>query len=279
VERFTSKDLKKLWRASKNSNGEQNGQLTIIGGSSLFHGAPILSIKAASRMVDMVFFSSPEKSMEKVAARVKASLSSFIWVPWGDINHYIEKSDAVLLGPGFMRFKTEKVSHGKRYHVCDAACQLTRKVTKKLLLQYPRKKWVIDAGSLQVMDPEWIPSNAVVTPNTVEYGYLFPDLSPLEAADKYDCIVVRKGPVSYVYSKNKSVEIKGGNEGLTKGGSGDVQAGITAALLTKNEPFLAAAAAAYIVKAAADSLYKHVGPYFNSDDLADEVPRIMAKLV
>jgi NAD(P)H-hydrate epimerase len=152
-------------------------------------------------------------------------------------------------------------------------------VTKKLLEKFPDKKWVVDAGSLQVMQPEWISDGAVVTPNTAEYGYLFGDLSPREAADKYNCIIVRKGPVSYVYSKNESVEVHGGNDGLTKGGSGDVQAGITAALLTKNTPFEAAAGGAFIVKAAADSLYKHVGPYFNSDDLAEEVPRVVAKLL
>ena len=56
MDKFTSKDLKKLKRTITDSRGERNGQLTIIGGSSLFHGAPIFSLRAASRMVDMVFF-------------------------------------------------------------------------------------------------------------------------------------------------------------------------------------------------------------------------------
>jgi len=36
--------------------------------SRLFHGAPLLSLKIASRLNKMVFFSSPEPSLGKVAA-------------------------------------------------------------------------------------------------------------------------------------------------------------------------------------------------------------------
>ena len=48
---------------------------------------------------------------------------------------------------------------------------------------------------------------------------------------------------------------------------------MTAALLAKNEPFLAATSAAFIVKAAADRLYNKVGVNYNADDLAEEVAK------
>ena len=41
-------------------------QITIIGGSDLFHGAPILALKTASRIVDMVFFTSPDPIWAKL---------------------------------------------------------------------------------------------------------------------------------------------------------------------------------------------------------------------
>ncbi len=173
---FTESELDKLFKPKDNSSGEENGQITIIGGSSLFHGAPILALKAASRVVDMVFFTSPEPSLSSVVSKLKASLSSFIWVPWDEVDAYIEKSDAVLIGPGMMRFthelknkKTERLKKGG----LDEAGEKTREVTKRLLLKYPHKKWVIDAGSLQTMEPEWIPENAIVTPNTKEFSTLF----------------------------------------------------------------------------------------------------------
>src|SRR4030065_1868546 len=101
---FDISQLKDLYKPSKSSKGEDNGQVTIIGGSSLFHGAPILALKSASRIVDMVFFATPEKSVGMVAEQLKSKLLSFIWVPWEEAENYITKSDAVLIGPGFMRF-------------------------------------------------------------------------------------------------------------------------------------------------------------------------------
>ncbi len=282
MDSFKATELLKLWRASKNSSGEQNGQLTIIGGSSLFHGAPFLSLLAASRIVDMVFFSSPYEPLRDVAAYLKSQIQSFIWVPFDEVEDYIKKSDAALIGPGLMRARSEDANHKhtkSNGDFCDEECQKTRDMTKKLLGAFPQHKWVIDAGSLQVMDADWIPENAIVTPNSHEYEGLFGDMKVQEAATQYKCLIVQKGPTSIVASSTKSVEIIGGNEGMTKGGTGDVLAGVTAALLTKNEPFLAAASASYIVKAAGDLLYSTVGPYYNADDLADEVSRVMGKLV
>src|SRR3989344_7790940 len=122
VEIFDPKELKELYKPAEDSNGEDNGSVVIIGGSSLFHGAPLLSLKVASRICDMVFFTSPEPSLGKIAENFKSKLFSFIWVPWEEVDKYIEKSDAVLIGPGFLRFKSEKVPHGERHHVCDEAC-------------------------------------------------------------------------------------------------------------------------------------------------------------
>lgn len=278
TKRFDKNDLKNLFSPGKDSFGEDNGQVTIIGGSSLFHGAPIFSLKVASRMVDMVFFSTPEKSVGRIAESAKSKLMSFIWVPWEETEKYIEKSDAVLIGPGFMRYRSEKVPHGERYHLCDEACKLTRDVTEKFLKKFPKKKWVIDAGSIQTMEADWIPKNSILTPNIHEYKYLFGDMTPSEASKKYNCVIVKKGPVTFVYGGDKVCEIKGGNAGLTKGGTGDTQAGLTVAFLAKNDPFLAARSASFLVKKTADELYKKVGTNFNADDLADSIPETLFSL-
>jgi len=278
VEKFSPQELKKLYQPAHESGGEDNGQVAIIGGSSLFHGAPILALKVASRIVDMVFFASPEPSVGKIAEQMKASLSSFIWVPWQETEDYIEKSDAVLIGPGFMRFRSEKVPHGERQHECDEACRLTTNITEELLKKFPRKRWVIDAGSLQVMEAAWIPEGAIVTPNKKEYELLFGSMDTQEAAGKYSCIIVRKGPQTVVCSKGNCVQISNGNAGLTKGGTGDVLAGLTVALFAKNDAMLSASAASYLAKATADTLYQKVGTNYNADDLAQELPQSFKKL-
>lgn len=267
---FNPEELKKLYQPQDKSTNEDNGLVTIIGGSSLFHGAPILALKVATRIVDIVFFASPDPSVGRVAEQLKSKLASFIWVPWEEVGEYIKKSDAVLIGPGLMRYRSEK----KRV-ANDQAGRKTKEITEKLLTEFPNKQWVIDAGSLQVMDPKFIPPNAILTPNQKEYRLLFGEEKIETMARKYNCIIVFKGPENRVCSSQESVLIKGGNAGLTKGGTGDVLAGLTVALAAKNPPLLAACAASFLAKKAADQLFKKVGFAYNADDLAEEIPRAM----
>lgn len=271
--------MQKLFKPDQNSSGEDNGQITIIGGSKLFHGAPILSLRAASKFVDMVFFASPEKSTGEVASKIKAQLSSFVWVPWEDVHEYVKKSDAVLIGPGLMRYGSEKNKTNAHNGDCDEDCQLTRGITRELLLNFKNKKWVIDAGSLQTMKADWIPNGSILTPNKKEYEILFKDKNPEEASFENNCTIVLKGPETMVYSPDKITAVKGGNPGLTKGGTGDCLAGLTAALYAKNNAHLAASAASFILKAAADRLYQKVGTAYNADDLASQIPLTYKELL
>lgn len=274
---FKSQTLRKL---AKRVDVPDNGEVTIIGGSDLFHGAPILSLRVASRIVDMVYFSSPEQSIGSVAERIKSQLGSFVWVPWDEVDSYIEKSDSVLIGPGMKRWHKEK-ENGKyqkaKIDVYDEAGTQTKFITERLLRKFPDKQWVIDGGALQTMDAKWIPQNSILTPNTKEYEMLFNNLEVSEAAKKYNCIIVLKGAATVVASANEEVEVHGGNNGLTKGGTGDVLAGLTVALAARNDPFLASCAASWVVKKAADSLLERVGTVYNADDLTEEIPPVLGK--
>jgi len=75
------------------------------------------------------------------------------------------------------------------------------------------------------------------------------------------------------------MRISGGNSGMTKGGTGDVLAGLVAALSCNNDLFLAASAASYFNKKAGEALFEKVGYYFNASDLAQEIPVVMKKLL
>ena len=266
---FDPNTIRDLYKAPLDSRGEDNGQITIIGGSKLFHGAPLFSLTVASKIVDMVFFGTPDKSVGKVAENLKSKLLSFIWIPWDEVGEYIKKSEVVLIGPGFMSFRSEKDK---------SVVEKTKEITKELLTKHKDKKWVIDAGSLQVMEPQWIPEGSILTPNTKEYAGLFGNSIPSEIAQKYKCIIVLKGPITLVVTPKESFEIGGGNAGLTKGGTGDVLAGLTAALAAKNDMTLAALCASYITKAAGDKLYKGVGTNYSAEDLAAIVPTVLNEL-
>jgi len=273
--KFSKDNLKNLWKPESDSGKGDNGEVTIIGGSELFQGAPLMALMAASRMVDSVFIATPDEDKEIIdKTEFFSKLRSVIWVPRQDVEAYINKSDAVLIGPGLMRYhsethKNDEIKNG------NGAASKTKILTERLLKQFPDKPWVIDGGSLQVMDKTWIPKNAILTPNIKEFEILFgmecTTDNIQQFARDFNCVIVSKGETSYVADGGTIYEIGGGNAGLTKGGTGDVQAGLTVGLLAKNPPLLAAATAAFIVKVTADRLFEKVGYNYNADDLAGEV--------
>lgn len=275
MKKITKADLKNLYRPPKDSHKGQNGKLCIIGGSRLFHGASLWALKVASRIVDMVYYSSIATN-KQVAEKLKSEIFDFICVPREEVKNYIKESDTVLIGPGLMREK------------------LTTDLTKRLLFKFPNKKWVIDAGSLQMMNADWLKKlpHVIITPHAKEFQKLFgirrdavsaPDPSTTktvsEMAKKYGCVIVLKGPTDIVCSPKDCASNTTGNEGMTKGGTGDVLAGLIAALACKNDLFLSASAGVYINGIAGDNLYKKVGPYFNTTDLCDQIPKTMKELL
>lgn len=275
MEIFQEEQLKELYKPQPIGKGN-NGQVVVIGGSSLFHGAPLLALKTASRIVDMVFFTSPEPSLGETAAHLKSSLNSFIWFPFEQVKDYLIKADAILIGPGLLRYHDEKKSlecSGEK--LCDSVGEETKRITEELLAEFPQKQWIIDAGSLQVMDPKFIPPKAILTPNNKEYRMLFEDKLPKKVAQEHHCILVFKNAATEIFSSTEEIMVKGGNYGMIKGGTGDVLAGLTLALAAKNPAFLAASAASFLVKKAADELYQKVGFAYNADDLAEKVPEVL----
>ncbi len=275
--------LKDLYLPPKDSHKGENGKLTIVGGSKLFHGASLWALKIASRMVDMVFYATVEENI-KLADSIKSKLYDFICIPRGKEEDYIQESDAVLIGPGLVRGDKEYTGTGE-------SGNQTRKLTERLLKKFPQKKWLIDAGSLQVVDKSWLKplKQVIITPHPKEFVTLFGVKLPQEQearvrllkakAKEYSCIIVVKGKEDLVCKAEECWVNKTGNEGMTKGGTGDVLAGLMAALLCKNEPFLAAQAGIFINGKAGDQLYKSKGPFFNSSDLTDQLPLTLKKLL
>jgi hydroxyethylthiazole kinase-like uncharacterized protein yjeF len=280
---FDASDLKKLYKPASASHKGQNGKLMIIGGSKLFHAASLWSLKVASRIVDMVFYSSVPENNE-IVQKAKEEFRNGIIIPRTKINNYIAEADCILIGPGLPREDGEEDGDGS-----------TKLLTEELLREYPEKKWVIDGGSLQTIDPSLIPQGTILTPHKKEFESIKFRIQNSEFriqleslkleeqvkvfAKHYSCIVLIKGETDFVSNGEELVKISGGNPGMTKGGTGDVLAGLTAALYCKNEPFLSACSASYINKKAGESLYEKVGLYFNSTDLVDEIPKVMKKLL
>lgn len=258
------------------------GQVTMVGGSKLFHGAPLLALRSASRLVSMVYFSSFEED-KGVAEKLKAGLASFVWVEREDVNEYIAKSEAVLIGPGMMR------SHSKEHKfMCDATGEETRKTSVDLFKKFPDKKWIVDGGTLQVVRAEDIPQGSVVTPNKKEFEMLFGE-KPIDEIDgrceqvfniakRQKLVILTKDAVSIASDGESVYKIEGGSEGLIKGGVGDVIAGLTLGFLAKNNGLFAVCAASYLIKKAAEKLTAERGMMFNADDLAERLPLVFGDI-
>ena len=66
------KDIKGLYKPSNNSHKGENGRLLVIGGSKLFHASIFWAADVASKIVDLVHFSSPtEENNDLVRKKLK----------------------------------------------------------------------------------------------------------------------------------------------------------------------------------------------------------------
>lgn len=284
ITEFKSESLRDLWRPGENTVKFDGGQVTIVGGSELFHGAPVLALEAASRLVSMVYFVTPPADKAMVE-KIKGRLSSFIWIPLEELEYYIEKSDVVLVGPGMMRNTI-----GKDGWSCDYSGRLSRELTLRVIksVNLNKQKLVVDGGSLQVINVEDLPEGAVITPNRKEFQMLFKESLSEEPevvvdqvfrkAKAFGLTIVHKGP-EYVISDGENVVIvRGGDPGMAKGGMGDVFAGLVAGLLAKNEKMLGVISAAYFIKKTAEEVASRQGIMYNSDDIARMLPAIYQRL-
>lgn len=237
----------KLFVPRKDSHKGENGKLLIIGGSKRYQGAPMFSILAARRFVDLAYFYPGEKDPHLINA-VKT-------IPECMVVHdlvLVEKTDCVLFGIG----------------LADAKFNQLDTLAKA-------KKLVIDGDGLKRIAKTKIPRGAILTPHEGEFRLLFGiegnAANVKRMAAKHRCVILKKGPVDIISDGRRIVRNRVHNQGMTKGGTGDVLAGLVAALACKNDNFTAALAGARINGNAGDMLKKKYGYNFCASDLADSL--------
>jgi NAD(P)H-hydrate epimerase len=257
------------------SHKGQNGKVLVVGGSELFHAASKWSLDIASKLVDMVFYASVPSNNELVAQekqreyeekhqrQAKQSFWNGIVVAQDQVRSYAEEADVILIGPGMDR------------------STVTANRVHDLVRAFPVKKWVIDAGALQMIDPKLIPTAAILTPHQGELEMLQEKGFKVSQAVTDGVTILVKGMVDTIYARglDRPLEVIGGNPGMTKGGTGDVLAGLVAGLYATQTAVVATVVSSVTNKAAGDSLYERVGPYFNASDLVDEVPQVLWRFI
>jgi hydroxyethylthiazole kinase-like uncharacterized protein yjeF len=178
------------------------------------------------------------------------------------------------------------------------------------LIQDPRRKvWVcgpglgvpvagqklatlIAAGKIVVADadaltacagkPEFLRGTAVITPHEGEFFRVFGPIGPDKlaaaraAATKTGAVTVLKGPDTVIAAPDGRAAINANAPPwLATGGTGDVLAGIIAALLAQDMPAFEAACAAVWLHGAAAA---QIGPGLIAEDMPDALPSVMRSL-
>lgn len=288
--------LKALHLPESFSHKGQNGKVMVIGGSELFHAASRWSLDTVSKLVDMVFYTSVPSNNELIK-EAKGEFWNGIVIDRVQLEAYLDEAEVVLIGPGMERDGDTRIPNDPEEHLRTLSetewNQNTARVTNYLLAKYPDKKWVVDAGALQMVDPRLLGKTCIITPHQGELERLegvigaaqkredesFIDLSssqrPLDWLLTRGVTVLLKGHTDFVYASAEVIEVIGGTAGMTKGGTGDVLAGLVAGLYCKQSALSAAVIASFVNKRAGEVLAEQVGPFFNASDLAAKVPEVL----
>ena len=242
------------------------------------------SLEVASRLVDMVFYSSVPQNNQLIE-QAKLNFWDGIVVERHQLESYLNESDCVLIGPGMQRQELDLELHQQptNFYQNDTFSLSnedwqgdTQKVVNYLLVNNPQKKWVIDAGALQMVNPQLLTESCIITPHHKEMEILQKNASLNQSENNLEKpTILLKGEVDAIIHQQQQYFIEGGNAGMTKGGTGDVLAGLVAGLYTNNDLLPSTIIASHLNKKAGDDLYKKVGPFFNATDLANQVPHTL----
>lgn len=246
-----------LKKPAANSHKGDNGKLLIIAGSKKYSGAPVFSLLAARRFVDLLYFYPGENDPFLIQA-VK-NIPEVIVIEKDELNETILKCDCVLFGIGISRAKFD-IS--------------LLKSAKKLIIDGDGFRYFEEINSFR-KSKGYEEAELILTPHEAEFQRLFncesTEKNVLEMAEKNNCLILKKGPVDII-SNGKVIELnKIHNQGMTKGGTGDVLAGLVAALACTNDSLVSMVRGARINGAAGNLLKKKYGYWYCASDLADSL--------
>jgi NAD(P)H-hydrate epimerase len=287
-------DLLKLNQRGIYSHKGNNGKILIIGGSKDYSGAPaIAGLAAISSGSDLVYVTSPDPASLAIKATspdliVKGLKGDYLTLDnLDEILEYVEKVDAVLIGPGAgLNKKTSKLFN--------------------VLVTKIKKPIVLDADALKLIDLSLVKTkeNIVLTPHLFEFKTFFSkvidDSNNLELSlDTYDYnkinknisifqsivssikgTVIIKGQFDLVVNSKKFKINKTGNPGMTVGGTGDALSGLTTSLLSQGlNAFDSATLAIYLNGRAGDLAMNKQGYGFSATDITDYIGALMANII
>ena len=270
--------VKKFIPARKSTSRKgDNGIVLVVGGSYIYHGAPILSSLAALRCgTDLVYTSVPKINVSPT----RAISPNLIVIPLVD-QKLTRGAVNKLVGAIPRNLDSATIGMGLAIQEKNALLSLV----KSLLDRDVRIS--LDASALI---PDVLPllenKNVVVTPHAGEFKRLFGQMVPSSKneriklveknAKKYGITVLLKGSTDIISNGSDTFLYSKKIPAMTVGGTGDVLSGLVAGFLSKNRNTLeSAAAATFINGLAGKAAQKKLGLHITSMDVLEELPFVM----
>ncbi len=262
-------------RKSKSRKGD-NGIVLVVGGSYIYHGAPVLSSIAALRCgTDLVYTSVPKINVTPT----RAISPDLIVIPLAD-QKLTRGAVNKLVGALPRNLHSATIGMGLAVQEKNALLLLVDSLLDRDV------RLSLDASALI---PEVLPhltdKNVVVTPHAGEFKRLF-GCSPSglneqiksvkENAKRHGITILLKGPTDVISNGTTTYLCEKKIPAMTVGGTGDVLSGLVAGLLSKNRDTLeSAAAAAFINGLAGEAVQKRLGLHMTPTDILDDIPSVM----
>ena len=263
-------DLRGLTRDPTSHKGD-HGAVLVIGGGP-YSGAPALSAHAALRAgADLVHLAVPAEIVDTVRGYAEDFIvhelpgERFGPEAVEEALALSTDADVTLLGPGL----------GDAEETMDAARGFLDAVDGTV---------VVDADPLRVVPDAAADASLLCTPHQGEFRNMGGEGAddPNERAETVESFAAEtgttmlvKGAVDVISDGERTRLNRTGNPGMTVGGTGDVLAGVTAALASVLDPFDAAAVAAYVNGRAGDLAVDERGHGLTASDLHGFVPRAL----
>ena len=263
-------------RKSTSRKGD-NGIVLVIGGSYIYHGAPILSSLAALRCgTDLVYTSVPKINV----SATRSTSPNLIVIPLVDQKLTLGAVKK-LVGALPRNLHSATIGMGLAIQEKNSLLHLVESLLNRDV------RLSLDASALI---PEILPllahKNVVVTPHAGEFKRLFGDAPSDSKNERIQLVekhaldngvtILLKGPTDIISNGNTTYLCQKNTPAMTVGGTGDVLSGLVAGLLSNNRNSLeSAAAAAFICGLTGKQVQEKLGLHMTSMDLIDAIPSIM----
>lgn len=267
VNAFTEKDAKRaIPKRNPITHKGSYGKILILGGSVGYTGAPYLAAEAAVRSgAGLVFLGVPEeiypieavKCTEAMPFPLKSAKCKIDGRDTGvlaAIDEKLQTCTVCLIGPGM----------GRSPETAKLVAHVLKKSNIPVILDADGINALAD--NIDILDRAACP--VILTPHEGEFarigGLIKGDRvkAAQDFAMQHNCYLVLKGHRSVTAFPDGSCYINTcGNAGMAKGGSGDVLAGITAALCGQMPLEKAVPTAVYIHSCAGDAAAEKYGQY------------------